>query len=197
VHFALEIAVKEKFMKMLNQIALSHFSPTRLKEVRGVVPGEGSEMFWGEDQLTKPRGLWVSVDGKNDWAEFIRSGRHAKMLGAYQHQVILENSAPILMVETVSDAVEVFESYRTGTRDRLCDKIDWARLGSEWSGILISNYYWYYIEAVYHDRLLHTEYQELRDELQWTQRWDVASGCIWDARAIASIEVIEETALAA
>ena len=87
-------------MKMLNQIALSHFSHTRVKEVCNVVPGEGTEMFFGDDHLTKPRGLWVSVDGENDWSEFIKSGRHAKMLGAYQHRVVLDNAAPILMVES-------------------------------------------------------------------------------------------------
>ena len=60
-------------------------------------------------------------------------------------------------------------------RDYGC--IDWRLVAEEWQGIVIAPYLWE---------------RRFDSDARWYYSWDCASGCIWDHRAIAAIELIGE-----
>ncbi len=55
--------------------------------------------------------------------------------------------------------------------------VDWTRIASEYQGIIIAPYVW---EC------------RLNDSCNWYYGWDCASGCIWDAAAVALIEPLQQ-----
>jgi hypothetical protein len=121
----------------------------------------------------KPRGFWVSVGSA--WAEWC----HAESFGltrlAIVHRVVLAPDADILRLSTTRDLdwfTEEYEGGRDGLPHRR-DYIDWARVADEYDGIIIAPYNW--------DR---------RMRLNWYYGWDVASGCLWNASAVESIEAL-------
>jgi hypothetical protein len=54
-------------------------------------------------------------------------------------------------------------------------KVSWIAVAEQWQGIIIAPYLW--------ERRL--------GDPSWYYTWDCASGCIWDATAIASVSLTE------
>lgn len=133
------------------------------------IPGEG---FRRRD---KPTGFWVSVAGPHDWPAYLSSFGQT-VLPAYRHRVELAPDARILRLDSV-DALLAFGADHAlssvhGTDVPPGEAVDWDRVEREWQGILITPF----------------QHSVRRDpRCRWYYGWDCASGCIWDARAIASI----------
>lgn len=131
-------------------------------------------------QSGKPRGLWVSVDGEDDWPAFCGSG--AWPLKPVAHQVILHPDANILHVSSLS-LMESFHvtfvtatdfEHRKGLRESSWP-IDWRKVAATYDGIIIAPYQWSLVRP-----------------LNWYYKWDCASGCIWSTRAIQSVQLLGE-----
>lgn len=120
----------------------------------------------------KPNGLWVSVDGDDDWMNWCkREGFRTETL-RFRHVVSLADRAKILNLNT-EKAIRTFtvrfqvdypgiSSYR---------QIDWQAVSSKWQGIIIAPYCWSL---------------RLDPKCSWYYSWDCASGCIWDLTALSS-----------
>ncbi len=129
----------------------------------------------------KPRGLWVSVDdGGDGWAEWCRHEGFRLDSLAVEHSVVLKPEARILLLST-AEAVDRFTDTFISTGDSLSPLLErhgrnirWADVAARYQGIIIAPYRW--------DR-------RLADGCLWYYGWDCASGCIWDASAVASIDV--------
>lgn len=148
---------------------LVHFSAEPLTHVYDCEPHP-------ERWYHKPRGLWLSVG--EAWAEWCRDNSYG--LGCYVTRVELGPAANILTLRSPGELDSFTWRYRIRDDHRLDEHIDWRRVMADYDGILIPEYHW-----------------SRRMDLMWYYSWDVASGCIWRARAIASLsESLDLTPLA-
>lgn len=135
----------------------------------------------------KPIGLWVSVDGEDDWYDWCtREGFFVDGL-KHAHRVTLADDAAILWVATRDDFISFVEVYgRTEHRSRSMVveyagrgfteiAIDWPAIARDYDGVIIAPYLWGF-------RLSH----------MWYYGWDCASGCIWNLDAIADFNPIPQ-----
>ena len=126
------------------------------------------------DESIKPFGLWVSVEGDQDWRQWCEEEAFELDALAVEHEVTLKPDANILTLSDSLDVREFGERYMTG-RNRYCSYLDWSRVANEYSGIIIAPYQWSC---------------RLDQETFWYYGWDCASGCIWDASAIQRFHMV-------
>jgi hypothetical protein len=132
----------------------------------------------------KPRGLWVSADGEDDWPTWCEAEQFGLERLKYRFRVQLADGW--LHLDTPEAIVEFGEEFgvdiladvpdRPWRDGRQCLWVDWARVAQKWPGIVIAPYQWSMRLDMSHS---------------WYYSWDVASGCIWDASIIESVERVE------
>jgi len=146
---------------------LVHFSDRPLVRAYSVQQSSPSD---------KPCGLWVSVEGGSDgWSDWCLIESFYLNCLMLAHAVQLRDDANILMVKSESELDSFTEAFIV---DGMAwhRGINWGDVAARYSGIIISPYLWK---------------RRLTDHTFWYYGWDCASGCIWDAGAIASISLIE------
>jgi hypothetical protein len=164
---------------------LIHYSNKPVLEVRSI-----DQRPQTKGVPRKPRGLWVSTEGEDGWAEWCKAENFQLDCLEYQTEVLLKPQANILTLEGKEAIVaftnefgvpapeylrglsSFFDSYGNGYG------IDWQKVAKKYQGIIIAPYCW-----------------ELRleDTTWWYYGWDCASGCIWNADAVAELKVLELT----
>lgn len=132
----------------------------------------------------KPQGFWLSCDGfKMNWREWCEGEQFALDCFTHVHDVRLERSANILRLRSAEDIdafTERFQqepSWAVG-RTYTYHQINWRAVAKCYQGIIIAPYIW--------ERRLH-------EVARWYYCWDCASGCVWDAAAIKSIDLRRPT----
>jgi hypothetical protein len=153
-------------------LQLSHFSEKTLGEIRSV-----EQRLQGDykSEFEKPKGLWVSVDGEDDWESWCRSEMTGWIEHKQRYRVILAETPRILVLSSHCDLDDFQHEY-----GRDCGRwnekyIEWPSVAAKYSGIIIAPYQW-----------------SCRMDMNWYYGWDCASGCIWNADAIDSVEEIRE-----
>lgn len=133
--------------------------------------------------LFKPRGLWVSVEGEDDWLTWCLSEGFAPQNLAFVHEIVLSPSARLIHLSGADQIDEFTRAY--GLTDLASYglsglaqgyAIDWCRLADEYQGIIIAPYVWE---------------RRLKGGARWYYPWDCASGCIWDAAAVDAIKLLD------
>ena len=114
----------------------------------------------------KPDGLWVSVDGPDDWESWCRSEEYVDIDAMNRFGIILSPKASVLVLESVASLREFHARWALSDWN-----VDWRGVSRRWQGIIITPYQWAC-------RLT---------EPSWYYTWDCASGCIWDSSAIADV----------
>ena len=129
----------------------------------------------------KPDGLWVSVDGEDDWPSWCRSEQWGDVDAKHRYALTLADDANILTLGSVAELRAFTEQYADPNKQvhGVDWAIDWARVASEYQGIIIAPYQW-----------------PARLTISWYYGWDCASGCIWDASAFAAVELMSEAVAA-
>lgn len=155
---------------------LSHFTKKPLGRLTSKKqPGE--ESGWGSQH--KPYGLWVSVDGPDDWEAWCKGESFG--IGTMRYRIDLRDPGALLWINGEAELLAFTKTYdkphafSDGHRSRHGSYIDWPRLARDWPGIVIAPYVWSC---------------RLRDGTSWYYGWDCASGCIWDRRMIASATLL-------
>lgn len=135
---------------------LSHYSQVQLKKIKSVPQ---------EVPSYKPKGLWVSVDGPNDWPHYL-DGLDAKP-GRYHYRIDLDfkNILQLCSRNDLKNFTHRYKKYACGEMF----SIHWVAVAQEYQGIVISPW---------------MNSFNLSLNLIWYYGWDCASGCIWDANAI-------------
>lgn len=114
----------------------------------------------------KPGGLWVSVEGEDDWPSWCKDNEFAGDGLAHCTEIILKSDANIPHLRAAQDVLAFqwcFQlPYSLGTHD-----IDWPRVNRMYHGVIIAPY-------------VHS----LRLDSLWYYGWDCASGVIWNLDAI-------------
>ena len=142
----------------------------------------------------KPVGLWVSVEGPDDWKSWCESEKFHLSGLAVAHEVTLTDDANLITITTGRELDEFHKKWteeddfnRRMAARRPPDNpleaqfrfnqwpIPWGKVAAEFDGILIPTYLWSH-------RL---------DGPLWYCGWDCASGCIWNLSAVASFEPVE------
>jgi hypothetical protein len=133
----------------------------------------------------KPNGLWVSVEGEDDWKWWCESEEFCLGSLRHVHEVTLVPDANILYITNPNQLLAFHHQYAAPSRhwhtddDILHWGLDWARAAQDYQGIIIAPYFW-----------------DLRlDGPFWYYGWDCASGCIWDLNAISGVEEINQEEL--
>ena len=132
----------------------------------------------------KPTGLWVSVEGPDDWAEWCGDSEFMDISRMMVHEVELSPDANVLRITNAAELdafsdrfVEYFEPSALWTYSPMVRGVRWAEVAEEWQGIIIAPYLW--------ERRL-----DGPENARWYYGWDCASGCLWDPQAVAQIGVL-------
>lgn len=161
---------------------LSHFSDNPISEVYSEYQ-HTEHCYCGFKRFDKPAGFWVSVDGEDDWPYWCGQEGYRDIEAQYHYQVELAKESRILRLENYNQIVQfgrewcppwMFDQTSDG-RNRYAWGVDWARLAELYQGIIISPYSW---DA------------RADSSMNWYWGWDCASGCIWDASAIADLTLV-------
>lgn len=122
----------------------------------------------------KPRGLWVSVDGDDDWPTWCREEMPGRIADTNRFRVTLADDANVLHLTGAHQLDEFTRRYPEknypGNDHFASQWISWPHVAEHYQGIIIAPYCW-----------------PARLNLLWYYGWDCASGCIWDAAAIESV----------
>jgi hypothetical protein len=127
------------------------------------------------DPLHKPHGLWLSVDGEDDWPAWCEAESFALDRLQQRHVFAIVKPERIRMIGTVAELEAFHREYCAARDDRSAARwgreyVDWARVMADCGGIIIAPYLW--------DRRLSGTGS------RWYYSWDCASGCIWDVSAV-------------
>lgn len=161
----------------VTMMRLLHYSSAPIEALHPIAPSAGEQM--------KPRGLWVSVEGEDDWESWCKDEQFGLEQLAVPHEVTLKPTANILHISDADAIFDLGREYGMSLplpwigRDQVY-RLDWPRLATHWQGLIISPYQWSC---------------RLDDRCFWYYGWDCASGCLWDVDAIASITAIEREAI--
>lgn len=124
----------------------------------------------------KPRGLWVSVEGEDDWAQWCQKENFP--LGNFVYEIELAPKANLLFIRNAIELDLFTQNYGKLHPSKIAHEIraiQWSSVARDYQGIIIAPYIWS---------------RRLTQHTFWYYGWDCASGCIWDAQAIESITLI-------
>lgn len=153
---------------------LQHYSATPLTLDR--------DRVYDQDHRTrnvtwdKPRGLWVSVAGPDDWPTWCRAEDFA--LHRLRHCADIELAAVhhVHVITTIEGLYDFTRRYRSTNPPLIADTapgIDWERVARDHDGVIVT--------------VLHDWRWGLDHPLSWLYGWDATSGCIWGLDAIATV----------
>ena len=96
-------------------------------------------------------------------------------------EVVLAPNAAVLTIPTAFDLDLFTEEYIERGEARYLSRIRWDRVAERYQGIVIAPYHWS---------------RRMADHTFWYYGWDCASGCIWDAAAVAELRPATDAAIA-
>jgi hypothetical protein len=158
-------------------LRLIHYSAKPLLKVRSVKHAEDGCGAY------KTPGLWVSVEGEDDWLAWCRAEDWGLKSFVHATEVVLADDANVLHLSG-EDAIDRFTAEfepkdRRGEWDR---RIDWPVIRAKWCGVIIAPYCWP---------------RRLSPHTSWYYGWDCASGVIWDAKAVKELKELPPPDLSA
>lgn len=184
-----------------------HYSPTEIKKLIKNFYPKGYRQYIGK---MKPIGLWLSVEGEDDWEKWCREGNFRLHDLKYKYEVKLKKTSSILYVKTIEELEaftdqyqETFETYiktKKGAIRNLPLFLK-GKLKDFYEGTyvlrekLVIHIQWEKVKKEY-DGIVIAPYQwecRLRNKFMWYYSWDCASGCIWNIDAIATMDLISKT----
>jgi hypothetical protein len=150
---------------------LSHYSKTLIEKL------DISRIY--EDEIPyiyrKPNGLWLSVDGEDDWKEWCLRENFCLEKLSYKYEVILKKDANVITLSNEKEISEFSQKYlHAGESIFDGNGIDWALVKKDYQGIIITAYEF-----------------EFWSEHPWLYGWDCESGCIWDLSCIKEFNLVE------
>ena len=154
----------EELSKAAEEHPYTVISKDRIESIRSVPSSKQPESEW------KPNGFWFGVrDSWIDWME--EEAPHLKGDNLYSLDI---DESKCLVIETNEQFLEFSKKYRT--KGNIGNVINWKEVAQDHSGIVIKKYF--------------NEYRMDTDHA-WYYTWDAASGCVWDNKAISSVEQVQ------
>lgn len=120
----------------------------------------------------KPCGLWFCADtGDDGWRRWCEAENFNLDRTGYRTALTFKRSARILRIKTASGIDRLTKTYSIDRPDISLFSIRWDKVAEKYDAIIIAPYIWQ---------------RRLGDAL-WYYTWDVASGCVWNADAVAKL----------
>jgi hypothetical protein len=155
---------------------LLHYSSDPLRAVRSCEQS-GEKYIWHCG--AKPVGLWVSVEGKDDWYSWCKSEDFGDIENKIVTEIILEPNNNVLIIDNGASFNKFHDKYGVeGTRPFLRASVNWPAVAADYQGVIIAPYRW--------------EHRFDSTASGWYYSWDCASGCIWDAAAVSGLVQISQ-----
>lgn len=155
-----------------------HFSEAPLERVKSIAQAqEDGEPF------SKPRGLWFSVEDADGWSDdgwraWCESGHFQLPNLVCRTEILFAPEARILRISTPEEIDALTEKYVVdcGLFRQLTLRrgwvLDWSEIAEAFDAIIIAPY----------------QYERrMAPHAFWYYTWDCASGCVWNARAVARL----------
>lgn len=132
----------------------------------------------------KPIGLWVSVEGPDDWQHWCEGEGFASDRFEVTHQVTLAPGHNVLWIWDYPQFDDFHRKYQVATDEEYMTGryIDWELVAEHYDGLIIAPYHW-------RRRMGNFDDPDAPDA-RWYYGWDCASGCIWNLAAIESVTVL-------
>jgi len=134
-----------------------------------------SRTYEQSDKDIKPTGLWYGIN--NEWLNWCKE-HEPEWIGKNMFKLDIDMSN-VLILSTVKDTIEFYIKYK---KDKPWECMKWRDLAKDYDGFEIQNYH-----AIKYSEFLRIDYIGFL----WLWGWDVDSGCIWNLKAIKSIEKYE------
>lgn len=117
----------------------------------------------------KTPGLWISVEGEDDWLAWCRG--EGWRLDGFTHatEIVLIPDAKVKRISGERELKDFTAEFSTAEQNKWLRKLDWIAIRKRWHGLIIAPYCW---EC------------RLAENTFWYYSWDCASGVIWNAKAI-------------
>ena len=131
---------------------------------------EDREYLKKQDEDVKPYGFWFTPEIENNWKDWCKSENFSLESLNYKYQLEIDLTN-ILKLETFEQILEFSKRFKNR------HTLDWKKVSSLYSGILITPYIWKARNTF---------------ETNWYYTWDCASGCVWDISVIKDFSLIEE-----
>lgn len=144
---------------------LIHYSAQPLRKATSIPLCKQQDHF-------KPKGLWVSVEGPDDWKSWCEAESFSPGNLRYEQQIVLSETANIRRLSNALEIDELTERYAFPGQRHCRYRMDWKQIADGYDGIIIAPYIWS---------------RRLDGGADWYYSWDCASGCIWNAAAIKEI----------
>jgi hypothetical protein len=142
---------------------LLHYSSNPLTEVH--------DRAQSNNLSHKPKGLWLSVG--NEWRKWCEYEQFHVEDTVHCTRVYLSDNADILRISNDQE-IDVFSAqYQREEALSVYSNIDWQSVSEYYDGIIIAPYIWS---------------RRFSANTMWYYTWDVASGCIWNSKAIRKLE---------
>jgi hypothetical protein len=123
----------------------------------------------------KPSGLWLSVEGPDDWKSWCEAEDWNREALTHVTEVTLVSSANVLVLDTVWALDAFHQQYRRQLRmtsQLALTRINWPQVAARHQGLIIAPYHWR---------------RRLHPDMLWYYGWDCSCGCIWDLAAVAAV----------
>lgn len=162
-----------------------HYGKKPLTKVRSV-----KNLGYGAGRTDKPMGLWFSAgDGEDGWRAWCEGEQWG--LDGFDHatEIVFRDSAKLLRISSTKE-LDAFTEANGFDCDYMPKHLSygkgygirWPEIAKAHDAIVIAPYLW-------ERRLFHGAH--------WYYSWDCASGCVWNARAVAELRPLEVPALKA
>jgi len=152
---------------MYEELILTHYSHSDILEPHSVEQKP--------DPLPKPRGLWLSVDSDYGWREWGQGNEYGCFDHCFEVELVYRHN--VLITDDLLGFHSRFASPLYPDASYPIAYIKWQEVAKVYSGIIIPTY--------------HFEFRFDTRVSDWYYGWDCASGCIWDAAAIASVSLAQ------
>jgi len=159
---------------------LIHYSAKPLERIWSITIDD-QKVF--RNGVHKPRGLWVSVEGEQDWKEWCEAENWGLNRLACAAEIILAPQANVLHLSSETDLDRFHKEFATvlfryGKGLGEYTAIQWPVVAAKYDGVIIAPYIW--------------SRRRGGAVSDWYCGWDCASGCIWNVDAIADFKLIEQ-----
>jgi hypothetical protein len=149
---------------------LIHYSKKPLLRVKSITHSDHAAGAY------KTPGLWVSVEGEDDWVNWCRN--ESFDLDGFSHatEIILGADANVHLLSMASQIDAFTRRFSPKNRPEWDRSLDWPAIRENWRGLIIAPYCYA---------------RRLAPHTSWYYAWDCASGVIWDAAAVKELRSIE------
>jgi hypothetical protein len=124
-----------------------------------------------EQELIKPVGLWISVDGEDDWLNWCKRENWGLERLSRRYRIFLRPDHNIRILTDVSSILDFSKEFAVEPPSTTL--LYWDRIKRLYQGLIISPFQFN----------LH-----ICCDCSWYYGWDCESGCIWDVDAIERYE---------